>query len=195
MMPTFDDPAAARRWDDYFSEVDRLLALAGDDLAGMRDDLEAHLADSFAAGDPKQPELARLEGAIRRLGRPADYLRPLIADGLLEQGTRTYRAAPIARGLYHSLRAGSGRALVAAGFGLGYVLLAAFTAMALLKPFWGDHIGLFRQPDGTVNFGIVADTAGARELLGLWVVPIALALAALLYIMLTRALRAARAKL
>jgi len=192
MMPSFQDAAAIREWKAYFAEVDRLLAHVGDDGLGLRDDLEAHLSDSYAAGDSRQPEAVRLQAAIGRLGRPVDYLRPLLADELLDHGTRSYHPAPIAQGLYHNLRAGSSRAVLGAAFGLGYLLLAAFTAMALLKPLWGEHVGLFRQPDGTVNFGIVADTAGAHELLGLWIIPIALATAALLYVVLTRSLRAIR---
>ncbi len=192
MRPTFHESTATRRWDGYFSEVDRLLSRIGDDGFGLRDELETHLADSYAAGDSRQSETARLQDAIGRLGAPADYLRPLMADGLLDRGTRSYNPVPLARGLYYSLGLGAARTIAAFAFGFGYFLLAAFAAMALLKPLWGDHVGLFRQPDGAVSFGIVADTAGARELLGLWIIPIALAVTALLYIILTRALRAVR---
>lgn len=199
MTPAFETPAfrtdAARHaWNGYFAEVDRLLRRAGDDAAELRADLAAHLADSFAAGDPATPEATRLDDSIRRLGRPAEYLRPLIADELLDRGTRSFNPVPLARGLYYSIGHGAARTMAALGFGLGYLLLAAFAAMVLLKPLWGDHVGLFRRPDGTVSFGIVADPAGARELLGFWIVPIALAVAALLYVVLTRALRAVRVR-
>ena len=190
MMPTFQDEAAGREWTRYFAEVERLLADVGDDGAGLRQELETHLTDSYASGDPHVPEAARLRAAIVRLGRPGDYLRPLLADELIDRGTRSYHPAPIARGLYHSFRAGSSRAIIASSFGIGYLLLALFTAMALLKPVWGDHVGLFRHPNGTVSFGIVAATAGARELLGWWVIPIAVLVAAIVYVVLTKALRA-----
>lgn len=191
MIPTFNDPAAARIWRDYFAEVDRLLASVGDaDRAELRADLETHLMDSFAEGDGS--EVDRLASAIGRLGRPGEYLRPIIAEQLLERGTRSYAPAPIARGLYHSLKLGSTRAVVAAGFALGYIMLAVFALMAVLKPVWGDHVGLFREPDGKVSFGIVANATGAVELLGLWIIPIALLLTTLLYIVLTRALRSVR---
>ncbi len=191
MIPTFNDPAAARAWRDYFAEVDRLLAsMDGADRAELRADLETHLIDSFA--ESSGGEADRLASAVRRLGQPADYLRPIIAEQLLEQGTRSYAPAPIARGLYHSLKLGSKRAVVAAGFALGYTMLAIFALMALLKPVWGDHVGLFRASDGTMSFGIVANAIGASELLGLWIIPIALLLTGLLYVILTRALRLAR---
>ena len=192
MIPLFRDPADTRRWNNYFAEVDRLLARAGGEASEMRADLEAHLADSFAASDPTMSESARLEGAIERLGQPVDYLRSMIADELLDRGTRSYHPVPIVRGLYQSLGLGASRAIGAIGFGLGYIMLAMFVAMALLKPLWGDHVGLFRQMDGTVNFGIVANSAGACELLGYWIIPIALLIATLLYVVLTRTLRTVR---
>jgi hypothetical protein len=88
--------------------------------------------------------------------------------------------------------AGSRRAVIGLTFGLGYLLLAIFTSMALLKPLWGGHVGVFRYADGTLNAGIVSQSDGARELLGWWSIPIALLLAALLYVALTKGLRTLR---
>ena len=191
MTPTFSDPAARRRWDSYFAEVDRFLSRGGADAADLRGDLEAHVADSMAVA-PDGSELERLDAALARLGRPIDFLRPMLADELIERGTRTYSPITIARGLTHAVMAGSRRAAVALTFGIGYLLLAIFTTMALLKPLWGEHVGLFRHADGTISAGIVANTAGASELLGWWSIPIALALAALLYVALAKGLRVLR---
>lgn len=191
MTPDFTDPAARRRWDAYFGEVDRLLARAGADGFELRGDLEAHLADSMAAAQGGS-EGERLDVAISRLGQPSDYLRPLLADELIEKGTRSYSPVTIARGLFFAVLAGSRRTAVGFAFGLGYLLLAIFTAMAVLKPIWGEHVGVFRNADGTLSAGIVAHSDGAREMLGWWSIPIALMLAALLYIALTKGLRALR---
>jgi len=195
MTPPFNDPAAARTWRDYFAEVERrLVGIDEEDRAELRSDLETHLADSFAAESEERGEADRLASAIRRLGRPADYLRPVLADQLLARGTRTYNPTPIARGLYHSLKLGSTRAATAVGFAFGYIALAIFALMALLKPFWGDHVGLFREPNGTISFGIVGNSSGGEELLGFWIIPISLFVVAVLYIILTRALRSVRTR-
>lgn len=191
MTPAFTDTAARRRWDAYFSEVDRLLSRADADVAEMRGDLETHVVDSMAAASGGS-ERERLDAALSRLGRPIDYLRPLLADEMIERGTLTYSPITIARGLSHSVMAGSRRAVIGLAFGLGYLLLAIFTGMALLKPLWGEHVGVFRYADGTISAGIVAQSDGARELLGWWSIPIALLLAALLYVALTKGLRALR---
>lgn len=189
MTPDFTDPAALRRWDAYFAEVDRLLARA--DARGLRQELEAHVVDSMAAA-PAGSEAERLDAALARLGRPREYLHPLLADEMLARGTRTYSPVTIARSLGHAVMAGSRRAAIGLAFGLGYLLLGLFAAMALLKPLWGEHVGLFRSGDGAIRAGIVARPDGAQELLGWWSVPIALLLAALLYVALTRGLRAVR---
>lgn len=191
MTPAFTDPAARRRWNAYFAEVDRLLARAGAEGSDMRGDLEAHVADSMAAM-PGGSEGERLDRALSRLGRPIDYLCSSLSDELIEQGTRSYSPATIARGLSYAIMAGSRRAAIGLTFGLGYTLLAIFTGMALLKPLWGDHVGVFRNADGTISAGIVAGSEGARELLGWWSIPIALLLAVLLYVLLTKGLRALR---
>lgn len=187
--PAFTDPAARRRWDAYFAEVDRLLARA--DARGLRSELEAHVVDSMAAA-PAGSEAERLDAALARLGRPRDYLHPLLADELIARGTRSYSPVTIGRGLAHAVLAGSRRAVIGLGFGLGYLLLGVFTAMALLKPLWAEHVGLFRSGDGAIRAGIVARPDGAQELLGWWSMPIALLLGALLYVALTRGLRAVR---
>jgi hypothetical protein len=93
------------------------------------------------------------------------------------------------RRLLHATRVGSARATTALTALVGYALLAAFVAMATLKPLWGDHVGLFRMADGALSAGIVADTAGGRELLGLWTIPIAIGIAALLFAGLARLTR------
>jgi hypothetical protein len=190
MTPRFETAQASEIWQSYMAEVDAALKPIGDDAAEMRRDLAEHLSDSFATGDPATPEVRRLQEAIDRLGRPADYLRPLIADAWVERGTRSYSPVDLSRGLFHIIREGSRRALIGLSFALGYTLLAVFAVMALLKPVWGDNVGLFRGPGGKMHFGIASDTTGSEELLGLWMIPLALLLAACLYVLLTRALRA-----
>jgi hypothetical protein len=191
MTPTFVDPAAQRCWDSYFAEVDRFLLRGRAEAADLRGDLEAHVVDSMAAS-PSGSELEQLRAALARLGQPIDYLRPILADELIDRGTRTYNPLTIARGLVYAIMAGSRRAAVAAAFVIGYLLLAVLTAMAVLKPLWGEHVGLFRHADGSISAGIIATSADAHELLGWWSIPIALVLAAALYVALTKGLRAFR---
>lgn len=185
--PAFTQTKARALWSGYVADIDRMVALIGPDAAELAEDLRMHLADSFAS-EMQGTEAERLQRAIHRLGRPADFLRPMLADELIARGTARYSAPLISRGLYHAIRSGSGRALRAGLFALGYLLLAIFATMTVLKPFFGDNVGLIRGPDGSLTFGIVS-TAGGQDLLGLWSVPLTLALCLLLYVLLTRWLR------
>ena len=163
----------------------RLWAIMG---ANCETDLERHVLDSMAAtssnGDPSR----QLEEALKRLGRPNDYLRPILGDLHISRATRTYSPVAVGRGLFHTILDGGGRVLAASLFSLGYLFIAVFVGMALSKPFWPDNVGLFLAPDGTISAGIVAHITGSQELLGWWTVPIALTLAALIYAVLTKGL-------
>lgn len=188
MTPAFTDREAERRWRLYFERVDRLVGLTGGSAADVRDELEDHLAESFSLAQ-EAGEIARLDAAIRRLGEPEDYLRPLVADGLIERATARLDPVALARGLYHAIRLGSARMAVGVAFAIGYLTLFAFIAMALLRPLWGGHVGLYRWPDGTIQFGFLRDTTAAVDLLGDWTIPAVLAASGLIYLSLTRGLR------
>ncbi|MBS0984544.1 hypothetical protein [Gluconobacter cerinus] len=180
MIPTFTDPAANRLWEDYFVRVNRLLT-----------DLEAHVADSLIA-NAQGTEMERLQSALARLGQPEEYLRPLLADDLINRGMRTYAPLTIIRGLFHALLTGSRRAATACGFSLGYLCLAIFVAIAVLKPVWRDHVGVFQGENGKIRAGIFSLSGSDHDMLGWWTTPIALLLAALVYMGLTKSLRALR---
>lgn len=190
--PELSDPQAARMWDDYVARIDCMLRQAGDAAGELGEDLRSHLADSYAAEGDAGAEAQRLARAIAKLGEPETYLRPLVAEALLRAGTRSYNPFSLARGLYHSLWAGSRFALSAALFSLGYLLLAILALMVLLRPLWASHVGLFRSAEGQISFGILSETAGAQDLLGPWTEPVTLLAVAVLYLLLTTLLRRLR---
>jgi len=188
MTELFDDPAMVKLWNAYFSEFDKLSAPLGDEGRELRSDLERHVMESIGAqpatGNPAQ----QLKVALKRLGRPIDYLHPILGERYISRATRTYSPVAVGKGLFHTILAGGGRLLAASLFCLGYLFIAVFAVIALSKPFWADNVGLFRAPDGTIAAGIVAETAGHQEVLGWWSIPIALALAMLTYLLLTKGL-------
>ncbi len=61
--------------------------------------------------------------------------------------------------------------------GIAIFIVAAsgivMTAMALLKPFKPENIGLFTR-DSSVSFGIIGNTTNMQEHLGYWVIPLGL---------------------
>jgi len=189
------DADALRLWNDYLDDASRVARrLPETERRELVLELRSHLAESFAvAGElGDADELARVRAAIARLGRPRDFLRPILADHLLEQGANTFHPRLLAEGLYHNVFGGLKAGIISVAFAVGYVLIIVFAAMALMKAFVPSHVGYFVYPNGTRTFGILADTTGAREALGFWVVPLALAATTVLYILLTLGLRATR---
>lgn len=189
MTHHFDDPATCQLWDSYFAEVDRLIDPLGQDGRELRDDLEQHLLEGLglAAGRASTPD--DLRDALAKLGRPMDILRPVLAESFLSQGAQNFNPITISKGLFHTLLAGGSRVLAGIGFAIGYLFIAVFVALALAKPFWDEHVGLFRYPDGRIAAGFVSHIEASEELLGWWSIPVALALAAFIYILLTKGLK------
>lgn len=189
------DAGALRLWNDYLDDASRVARrLPETERRELVLELRSHLAESFAvAGDLSDAdEAARVRAAIARLGRPRDFLRPILADHFLEQGASTFHPRLLAEGLYHNVFGGLKAGIISVAFAVGYVLIIVFAAMALMKAFVPSHVGYFVYPNGTRTFGILTDTTGAREALGYWVVPLALAAATVLYVLLTLGLRATR---
>lgn len=187
MTHHFDDPATCQMWDRYFAELDQLIVPLGEDGRELRDDLEQHLLDGLVAGRASTP--VQLRDALAKLGRPIEILRPVLAESYLSQGAQNFNPVTISKGLFHTLLAGGSRVLAGFAFAIGYMFIAIFVAIALAKPFWDEHVGVFRYPDGTMAAGFVARSAAGEELLGWWFIPVALTLAALIYILLTKGLK------
>ncbi|WP_025885704.1 hypothetical protein [Asaia prunellae] len=59
-------------------------------------------------------------------------------------------------------------------------------AIGLARPFFTPHVGLFFYPDQRWAFGIIRDTQGSSELLGVFFIPVCLGLATLLMLPLDR---------
>ncbi len=189
MMPPFTDPSAVALWVAYFSQVEKLVRLAGLEGGDLKSDLEMHLRDSYAAQPVESSEVNRVQVAIRRMGEPEDYLRPLIADGLIRRGTRRLDPAALIRGLYYATRLGNLKIIVGILFGAGFVISWSVFVLGLLWPFWHGHIGLFRWPDGATAFGFTEKTIGATNVLGRGTMPVMLGAAALAHVLATWGLR------
>ncbi len=71
---------------------------------------------------------------------------------------------------------------------LCYLFTLVFVAMAIAKPFAPGRVGAWRLGDSW-GAGIQSPPAGAPELLGVWVIPLSLALAIGCYMLGTRVLR------
>lgn len=82
----FEDPKSRRAF--LLFKLRTGLMLGGVSAAARRqlmEDLSAHLVDLVAHDNPATPEFERVSAAIARIGDPAEFLAPLIADAVLDQ--------------------------------------------------------------------------------------------------------------
>jgi hypothetical protein len=84
----------------------------------------------------------------------------------------------ILQGLRHSARSSLGRITATALYFFGYANVLALWVAAVEKPFAPSRTGLWITPGNIWSLKLVTDSSvptGAHELLGWWLVPIALA--------------------
>ncbi|WP_343528603.1 hypothetical protein [Sphingomonas sp.] len=159
-----------------------LQALPAEDRAGIVREIESHLTDSLTAG----PET--LEDSLSALGAPhalaARYVQEYRLTGALGEDH------PVA--LVQAILVRSGRS--AAAFAalliamLLYLFALCFAGVAIFKPLFPSHVGLWSLPQGSA-FGILTDPPAAPEMMGLWVMPVAAAAALACYALASLVLR------
>jgi hypothetical protein len=186
--PTFTQKQAQAIWSQYMRRVEGLCGLL--DKRQTEDilaELKAHLLESYiqiADGD----ELSRISGAIAKLGEPEDFV-PLWVEERLLDGAQPGSST---RNLYFLLRSNALRGVQQFAFslfvGFVYMLSFYFFAMAVLKLFFPENVGLYMSPAGLPFLGYV-DADEFSEVLGYWLTPIGLATAISLQFLLNRLVR------
>lgn len=144
----------------------------------------SHLLDRVGGGPESAGETVgpALAAALAELGEPEAYAARFVANYRISAALAS--GSPLAP-------VGEALRLIGSGFrafAVGFVLLllgslaAGFALVAVLKPILPEQTGLFVKEGGPYALGIfdAGSRAGARELLGWWVVPICLAAAPLL---------------
>lgn len=193
LQPDFDTDVARRIWDDYIDRVDSVLSpLRASAREELVREIKAHLLESIRE-DSGHEEAERVLNATEKLGRPEEYLEPIVTNRMIEEGSTTYNPIWILKGLGRTLLRGAKATVLGLGFGIGYLIALTITSLAVLKPIFPDHVGLFYAPGEGLRrlaFGFLNDPSARTEVLGYWVIPISLGIGVLLYVALTKMLGA-----
>jgi len=189
----FKNAITKKIWDQYIQRLQYLLRrINKEEKEEMLLEIKGHLLESFQQ-DPAESEEERLLNAIDRMGEPEKFLRPLIADKYMNRASRTLSPKDVIKGLYFSLFTGLKKAFVSFFLGLGYIIVCVLVLIAVLKPFFPNHVGLILFNNGSMTAGISTNSSGVRiDYLGYWVIPIAIGLAVLIYTGLTKYLHKTR---
>lgn len=190
LEPPVADAVARRIWENYFRDVRRLIRpLPKAQQRELIVEIYGHVQASMAVGGAER-EAERVLDAFDKLGRPTEYIRPIVADRMLEQAADSLNPLTIAKGLGLSLFRGVAYTVAAFGFLVGYLTVLVLTLIAFAKPFFPDQVGAYTHPGG-FSIGFLPDgvSGQAVEHLGYALIPICLLAAGALYIGLTKLLR------
>ena len=186
--PKFNDRTTQRIWDNYFKRIRKSLNRAPHKISDeLILELKSHLYESFEE-DKEKSESNRLLNAIERMGDPDEFLKPIIADKLLIDASKSFNPKSIFYGIYYNLYGGIARVFLALILWAGYLIAFFFSALAVLKIFFPQRTGLFYSDKGVYYLGFM-ETAAGKDVLGYYFIPIALLISAVLFWILTKLLR------
>jgi hypothetical protein len=166
--------------DTYLDQVRRnLKGLPKSETDEIIAELRSHVLDRVAG----QPTPNQVEAAIAALGSPREVARVNLTERVGAEIEEDRSPLTVLRGIGRL----AGLSIYGAFAGLvsftGYVLSAGFLITAISKTLGRDRAGLWRWPRETGGYGYVlgvTDHPNGQELLGWWIVPISIVVAAIL---------------
>jgi hypothetical protein len=160
------------RIDSYFARVRiALRGLPEPEIDDILRELRSHVEE--LTGN----EESGIEAALRSLGDPVDLAQTYRSENQLVRAECSGSPLVILAGLRHANRGTLGRTAVTALYVLGYFGMGTLWAGALEKVLAPSRGGLWYTPGDFWSTTLIVGgnpPAGARELLGWWVVPITL---------------------
>lgn len=170
------------------SRIEKSIAtLSEADRSELLMEINSHIYEGTAKCDEKN-EIDGLLDVTARLGAPEEFLKPLVAGKKLDRAVRSFNPKDVFQAIMLNLKYGVSYTI----FGLLYLCLFSFVIIALLKVISPEHTGLFYSGNNFHGLGYVTETSGLSEILGYWIIPIALFTAIFLYLCITLLLRVLR---
>jgi uncharacterized membrane protein len=179
--PSSSSASLDARLDDYLKRLKWALSpLPDDDRRDILRETRAHFAERMAEGTPQRA----FDEVHRRFGPPETYAQAFLDNYQTTVAVADGSGTAMLPQVLRLAGRGAKALLGAGGFLLLYGAAAVLLLVALLKPVFPVHVGLWYAPaEGVAGMGFVdAETAAvATEWLGYWLIPINLGLALLLY--------------
>jgi hypothetical protein len=171
--------------------IDRYLLRFRLALTGVRDkeelvsEIRSHIVERLE--DHSRPIDEVVEQTLTGLGAPEVLATRYRTEGLLERASTTMSPLLLLRATMRWAMTGIRGFFAFWVLFLGYFAAGALYVCAILKPFFPDKVGLYWGP---YTYGIaVQSDQPSRELLGMWLPPVALALGCLCIIGTTKFVR------
>ncbi len=190
------DNVSKRIWNDYFIRVNKVLKSL--DQASKEEiilELKSHLFSSIE-NDNSSDEPTRILNAIGQLGEPEEFLKPIVADKLLSQASKSFNPANIFQALFYNVFYTTfRRAMISLVLFTVYLVSIILLVTVVSKIFIPESVGLFVYESGAWLFGVDFPEGGwrfgvntlengqeghARELLGYWLIPLGVGISVML---------------
>jgi hypothetical protein len=153
---------------------DHLRSLSPEDTAEIIRELRSHVLDRVN-GDLSDATIA---ATLTRLGDPREIARINLRMRVAAVAVGHPRPLTVARTIARLAAIGGKGFLIFILSLTGYAFAGCWLLTALAKPFAPDRVGLWLLPDPTgdlsLSLGRIGAGAGAREVLGWWIMPIGL---------------------
>jgi len=171
-------PESKKLLEDYLQKLKEVLKpLPEKEKDEIVLEIRGHIQERMSQSSQAEDNVEALKSALVRLGRPEEYGSEFVTDYLLSKGIERKHAGMIFRGL---LRWGC-NTLVGFFYSLfffaSYLISASFVLVGIMKPIFPEKVGFFLRNGRFENFGLimgVTDSPNMQEVLGYWIIPIAL---------------------
>ncbi len=147
-------------------------------------EIEGHIAERLTGVEDRPAVAAEV---FEALGDPEELAARYLTESVLAQGRASQSPLELLKALQRWAMEGIfGLVVFLVGI-LGYGLATALVVVAVLKPFYPHHVGLWSRPPDLLAFGFVSGPPAAQyEVLGWWIIPIGLVVGCLLWLGMTR---------
>ncbi|MBK7652195.1 MAG: hypothetical protein IPJ20_17815 [Flammeovirgaceae bacterium] len=177
----FKSDSAQRIYNDYLYRVKSTTSiLSVADQTDLLLEINSHIYEAMQTVSSTN-EVESLLTITEKLGRPEEFLVPMVAARKIVEAQRTFNPRHVLQALRLNISNGIFYALMS----FLYLFLSVFLLLILSKLFAPQRTGMFMLDGKFKAFGFVSDTNQMTEVLGYWFIPITLGVALLFYVTLT----------
>ena len=181
----FKNKSAQKLYDNYLDRIGTYSSvLSKEDANDLLMEFNSHIYEGLQNLE-SDDEVANVISILERLGDPAETLKPLIAGKKLRQATKTFNPKHVFQAIALNIK----NSLLFGVFGLLYLFLFTFLLLIPAKLIFPKSTGLFYMNNEFHSFGVMSNSSGFTEVLGYWIIPLVLAVAAIIYLLITLLMR------
>lgn len=177
----FKSASAQKIYNNYINRIQKNISiLSEEDRMDLLMEINSHIYEALQENG-NADEVECILDITTKLGQPEDFLAPLVAEKKRIQASRSFNP----RHVFQALRLNFTNGFIYVVISLLYLLLSVFGLLIVLKIVAPSNTGMFFLDHQFKAFGFVPDFEGMNEVLGYWLIPLALLSATIFYLLIT----------